>query len=236
VPVTVEAVIFDWGGTLTPWRTIDPIDEWRALATMAAPDRIEEVAAALCAAATTIWERSRDEHTSSTMAEICQLAKVIVEEAHLQGYRDFWEPATFTDPDVKPLFEGLRERGIRVGVLSNTVWPRAWHEEFFERDGVLHLVDGAIYTSEIAWTKPHPEAFFAAMTAVGATDAGRCVFVGDRLFDDIHGANSVGMRSVLLPHSAIPSTQRGHTDGEPHAVINRLADLLPLVDSWLAKG
>ena len=27
--------------------------------------------------------------------------------------------------------------GIKVGVLSNTIWPRAVHEGFFERDGVL---------------------------------------------------------------------------------------------------
>jgi putative hydrolase of the HAD superfamily len=58
------------------------------------------------------------------------------------------------------------------------------------------------------------------------------VFVGDRRFDDIHGAHAVGMRAVLLPHSAIPEHQRGPVDGEPDAVINRLADLLRLVDSW----
>jgi putative hydrolase of the HAD superfamily len=230
--VNFEAVIFDWGGTLTPWRTIDPRDEWRALAATAAPDRIDEVSAALFAAADQVWQRARDEHSSATIAEICDLAGLLLEDAHFDGYRDFWEPATFTDPDVKPLFEGLRERGIRVGVLSNTVWPRAWHEEFFSRDGVLHLVDGAVYTSEIAWTKPHPEAFIAAMAAVGVENPARCVFVGDRTFDDIYGANAVGMRSVLLPHSTIPDGQRGHTDGTPHAVINRLAELLPLIDAW----
>ena len=55
-----------------------------------------------------------------------------------------------------PLFETLHERGIKVGVLSNTIWPRAWHEDFFRRDGVLDLIDGDVYTSEIPWTKPSP--------------------------------------------------------------------------------
>ena len=58
-------------------------------------------------------------------------------------------------------------------MLSNTFWPRDWHEEIFRRDGVLGLIDGAVYTSEIDWTKPHPEAFRAAMTAVGVTDPAR---------------------------------------------------------------
>ena len=85
----------------------------------------------------------------------------------LSHYREFWEPHTTTDPQVAPLLTTLRERGIRVGVLSNTIWPREWHEDFFSRDGVLHLIDGAVYTSEIPWTKPSPDAFRAAMRGRG---------------------------------------------------------------------
>ena len=39
------------------------------------------------------------------------------------------------------------------------------------RDEVLHLLDGAVYTSEVPWTKPSPEAFLAAMRAVGVDRA-----------------------------------------------------------------
>ena len=87
---------------------------------------------------------------------------------------------------------------------------------------------------DATWTKPHPEAFRAALAAVGVDDPAACVFVGDRLFDDIHGAKAVGMRAVLVPHSAIPEDQRGHTEGEPDAVVATLADLLAVVDAWLA--
>ncbi len=117
--------------------------------------------------------------------------------------------------------------GIRVGVLSNTLWPRAHHETVFARDGILDLIDGAAYSSEMPYTKPHPEAFQAAMRAVGVDDPGAVVFVGDRLFDDISGAKGVGMRAVLVPHSAVPAH-----DVEPDATIQRLADLLPLVVAW----
>jgi putative hydrolase of the HAD superfamily len=117
-------------------------------------------------------------------------------------------------------------------VLSNTTWHRSAHERIFERDGVLEFIDGAVYTCEIPWTKPHPGAFRAAMDAVGADDPGRCVFVGDRTFDDIYGAKQVGMRAVLVPHSVIPQQQRGHTDGEPDAVVARLSELIGVVDTW----
>ena len=73
---------------------------------------------------------------------------------------------------------------------------------------VAHLIDGAVYTSEIAWTKPHPEAFRAAMAAVGVDDPAACVFVGDRPFDDIYGARQLGMRAVLLPPQLLPQRRQ----------------------------
>jgi len=71
------------------------------------------------------------------------------------------------------------------------------------------------------------------LAAVGVADPSRAVYVGDRPFDDIHGAKSVGMRAVLVPHSTVPEWQRGHTEGEPDAVIERLADLRTVVEGWL---
>src|SRR5205085_6597425 len=136
-------------------------------------------------------------------------------EEVLAIYDEEWEPHTHLDPDAPATLAGLRERGIRVGVLSNTIWSARRHGQIFARDGVLDLIDGAVYTSEIAWAKPHPEAFRAAMQAVGASDPARCVFIGDRPYDDVHGAKSAGMRAILIPHSSVPS----YDGTEPDAVI-----------------
>ena len=115
-------------------------------------------------------------------------------------------------------------------MLSNTMWPRDAHERIFVRDEILELIDGAVYTSEIPWTKPHPEAFRAAMRAVGVTDPAECVFVGDRPYDDVHGAKSAGMRAVLVPNSDVPA----FPGAQPDAVISRLADFLGHLDRWSA--
>jgi putative hydrolase of the HAD superfamily len=223
----IEAVIFDWGGTLTPWHTVDPLDAWRAATGE------EHAAASLAAAEQAVWIRSRDEHRSATLAEVLAAANIDPADESVARYHEWWEPHTLLDPDVPDLFRELRRRGLRIGVLSNTTWPRAEHERIFARDEVLSLIDGAVYTSEIAWTKPHPEAFRAALAGVGVADPARAVFVGDRPFDDIHGAKSVGMRAVWLPHSDIPDWQRGEIAGEPDAVIHRLAELPAVLDSWL---
>ncbi len=235
----VEAVVFDWGGTLTPWHPIDLLEQWRHYAAVHLPDdraAADDLAARILAAEDAAWRAGRDHQRSATLDDMLREAGVDTStEQHAQAlaaYHAFWEPHTWTDPDVPALLTGLRDRGLKVGVLSNTLWTREHHEAVFRRDGVLELIDGAVYSSEIAWTKPHPEAFRAALAAVGVRDPARAVFVGDRPYDDIHGAKEVGMRAVLVPHSAIPDSQKGHVEGHPDAVVDRLADLLAVVDAW----
>jgi len=222
-------VIFDWGGTLTPWHTIDVADLWASVCALNFPATdATAFAAALHEAESQLWRLSTQAHRSATMDALFELAGVAVTADLLASYVQAWEPHTYTDPDVPDLFRQLRARGIRVGVLSNTMWPRRWHDDVFRRDGVLDLIDGAVYTSEIDWTKPHPEAFRAAMTAIGVSDPARCVFVGDRPFDDVHGAQQAGLRAVLVPNSDVPP----YSSAVPDAVISRLAELPPLLAAW----
>jgi putative hydrolase of the HAD superfamily len=230
----VDAVIFDWGGTLTRWHDIDFHAESLALAqaVVNADHDVEVSRQRLHEAGSVIWGRSRDHQQSATVADLFTEAGLEHDPELLSAYYEFWDPHTSTDPEVRPLWEALRADGIRVGVLSNTIWPRAFHEQVFERDGVLHLIDGDVYTSEIPWTKPSPRAFAAAMEAVGVDDPARCVYVGDRLFDDVWGAQNAGLRAIHVPHSRIPAEQVGHTEGDPDAVAHRLADVHKIVAGW----
>jgi putative hydrolase of the HAD superfamily len=230
----VDAVIFDWGGTLTRWHDIDFHAESLALAqaVVNADHDVEVSRQRLHEAGSTIWGRSRDHQQSSTVDDLFAEAGLEHDPELLGAYYEFWEPHTGTDPEVRPLWEGLRAEGIKVGVLSNTIWPRRFHEQIFERDGVLDLIDGDVYTSEIPWTKPSPKAFAAALDAVGVEDPARCVYVGDRLFDDIWGAQNAGLRAIHVPHSRIPTEQVGHTEGVPDAVAHRLSQVGKIVAGW----
>ena len=234
----IEAVIFDWGGTLTQWHDIDFHEESLALAqaVRTAGDHDHPVnAERLHRAGETIWGWSRDHQRSATIDDLFTEAGLEHDPELLTAYFDFWEPHTLTDPDVVPMLEELRAAGIKIGILSNTIWPRAWHHRVFERDGVLPLIDGDVYTSEIPWTKPSPHAFRAGMDAVGAADPDRCVYVGDRLFDDVWGAHNAGLKAIHVPHSNIPPQQIGHTEGQPDGVVQRLSDV-PAVLRQISSG
>jgi putative hydrolase of the HAD superfamily len=239
----VEAVIFDWGGTLTPWHSIDLVKQWQVFAEHYArdarhefPDGGTELAARMLAAEREVWSRLKEDGASARLGDVFERVGVSTDHpghtAAQTAYEEFWEPHTYLDPDVPPLFAQLRERGVRIGVLSNTIWSRAYHQRLFARDDVLSLIDGDVYSSEIPWVKPHPEAFGAAMAAVGVTEPGACVYVGDRPYEDVFGAQQVGMRAVLVPHSDIPTDQQVPVDVVPDGVAHRLLDVVALVDGW----
>lgn len=236
----VQAVLFDWGGTLTPWRTIDHLGQWHAFATElgGSAEEVTEVAEQILRAESTAWDRSRTTHRSARLEDLLTELGLGTEhpayDRARSAYERFWEPFTLTDPQVRPLWQGLREQGIRVGVLSNTIWSRDYHRALFDRDGVLHLIDGDVYSSEIPWTKPHPEAFLSAAAAVGIAPE-HCVYVGDRLFEDVHGPQRAGMRAILVPHSDIPLAQQVEVEVRPDAVAHSLAEVAGIVHGWNAR-
>jgi FMN hydrolase / 5-amino-6-(5-phospho-D-ribitylamino)uracil phosphatase len=234
----IDAVIFDWGGTLTPWRVIDHRQAWRAYAAaLHAGDatRAEGVADALHAAEQARCAIARDVLRSFRTEQVLADVGVPWHEGAIAAYREYWTPYTHTDPDAGPLLAALRLRGLRVGVLSSTPWPAEWHAEILRRDGVLDAVHGAVWSSSLQWTKPHAEAFAAAMAAVEVDDPRRCVYVGDRMYDDVHGAAMLGMRTIFVPHSAIPDGEQLPVDVTPDAVVQRLADVLDVVDRWIGE-
>lgn len=231
----LDAVIFDWGGTLSEYANIDLEDLWRLAARHLAPERELEVAAQLAAIEDSFWQRSSRDHRAWTLADLLadargaigvDVAEALLEEAGAL-YLDAWTPHIRHEPDAVEVLTALRSRGLRIGLLSNTHWPRAFHEHFLERDGLNDLIDARLYTSEMTHTKPHAEAFRAALSALDVHDPARAVFVGDRPYDDVFGARQAGMRAVLRRSPAVPAH-----DVRPDAAIDRLTELLASIDAW----
>jgi putative hydrolase of the HAD superfamily len=236
--VPVEAVIFDWGGTLSHWALVEFHEVWRMAARHLAPHLAEsedELAARLAQVELDAWSQMDRDNRAFTFRQLVDrastaigvdVADAIVDEAS-DHYLESWVPHIEHFPEVAPVLAELQRRGIRTGLLSNTHWPADFHERMLERDGLAHLLDARVYTSDLEFTKPHPSAFEAALSSVGVSDPTRAVYVGDRLFDDIFGAQRVGMRAVHRPNAHVPSY-----DIEPDGRVSDLTELLALVDEW----
>ncbi|HAN70546.1 MAG TPA: HAD family hydrolase [Actinobacteria bacterium] len=236
--MSIRAVVFDWGGTLTPWHDIDLVSQWYAYAEIYDPEHASPLAHRLAEAEVHRWKVQQESHGAEPAGALDQLfldeGIDITGARHLRAlgsYLDFWAPHTAADPQARPLMEDLRSRGYRIGVLSNTMWPSRHHREVFERDDLITLIDAAFYTSEMPVAKPHGEAFAAVLAALGVA-ASETVFVGDRIWDDIAGASRAGLRTIWIPHSTVPPEQVPDASATPDAVAHELRDVLGIVESW----
>lgn len=238
----LKAVVFDWGGTLSVWAEVDLADMWIAAAGHLDPEHPEDLVPRLLEIEDRFWKRVSSTQQSATLSEILaaaseelelDVAEAVLEEAATH-HLDAWTPHIRHDPDGPEVLAGIKQRGLKIGLLSNTLWPREFHDRFLERDGLIDYFDARLYTSHMARTKPHPSVFHAALDALGVEDPGDAVFVGDRPFDDIFGARRVGMKAVLRPNDSLPSgfTLVEADPVEPDAVIAELPRLLPLLDAW----
>lgn len=232
----VTAVVFDWGGTLTPWHDIDLVEQWQAYASVYAP-RDPSLAQRLAEAEVALWrdqQASRGANGTGSLAHIFASVGIDVSsprhEPAVQAYLRAWDPHTLADPDATDTLSRLRAAGLAIGVLSNTMWPRVHHEAVFARDGLADYIDVAVYSSEIPVAKPHLDAFRAVLDGLGVA-AAEAVFVGDRPWDDVHGAQEVGMRAIWIPHSRL-GDQAVDIEVVPDAVAHRLLDVVDIVMAW----
>jgi putative hydrolase of the HAD superfamily len=99
--------------------------------------------------------------------------------------------------DALPVLAALRERGIRIGLISN---GQRDLEEFTAHHGLD--VDAVVGSKAHGRVKPHASIFVAALQAldVGPDEA---AMVGDSHEDDIEGARALGMRAVLLDRDGL---------------------------------
>ncbi len=234
--VTVKAVIFDWGGTLTPWHDIDLVSQWEEYSRVYNPDDAT-LAQRLADAELAQWreqQATRGANGTGTLDHIWAAAGVDTDSpqhpAAVHAYLRGWDPHTVADPDAVDTLARLSADGLGIGVLSNTMWPSEHHEAVFARDELLDYIDVAVYSSELPVAKPHLAAFETVLDGLGVS-AAEAVFVGDRPWDDVHGAQQVGMRAILIPHSRL-GDQAVDVHVQPDAIAHRLSDVVDIVRSW----
>ena len=120
----------------------------------------------------------------------------------------------FAFPDSAPTLLALRERGIRLVVVSN--WDWSLHERLAET-GLTPLIDGALASAEVGSAKPDGAIFRAALRIAGTTPE-QTWHVGDTPEADVDGARAAGITPVLIAR-----------EGErPPGAVRSLTELIPL--------
>lgn len=133
----------------------------------------------------------------------------------------------------------LRERGYRVGSVTNRGLGGEPFRDELQHHGLLDLFEVLSISCEVGYLKPHPRIFQHALDALGV-EPEEAVMVGDSLRADIGGAKALGMTAVLKRNNAAgtendpekdmggPEEGERQDQAEPDFVVDELWELTTL--------
>ena len=108
-----------------------------------------------------------------------------------------------TLPYARETLKELRDKGFRIGILSNGFTDVQYDK--LRTSGLAPLIDCVVLSDEIGANKPNRTLFDYALRKAG-TKAADSVLVGDNPDTDIAGALGAGWRAILFdPFDRFPS-------------------------------
>jgi FMN phosphatase YigB (HAD superfamily) len=110
----------------------------------------------------------------------------------------------------------FKDRGYRIGVLSNTSYRGSVVKGLLEDVGFDHLIDAVVSSADVGYRKPHDNAYSAAVESIGAK-RWDCFFAGDSEDKDYLGPRRFGMRGTFLIDPKRPSRECG--------IVSSIADI-----------
>jgi len=130
------------------------------------------------------------------------------------------------EPDIRDTLTRLRDRGLKLGIVSNTFLTQSSLDRHLKEFGMIEFFPLRMYSQETAWRKPNVKIFNEAAGRLGI-EPQNIMFVGDRLDTDIKGALKAGMIPILK--SACTNTGKKVPPGVRKIIL--LSELPSLIQS-----
>ena len=218
----IRAVLFDWGDTLFESPHAPTVLREAAQAGGIAMDGGEarRIWTELWDASKTAEEHAKGRDLSRDAHRRVWTALFSRAESRVPGiaqmlYDRVMDPARWVPyPDTAPTLRALKERGVRIGIVSNHAFDL---RPFFAARGIDGFIDEYALSAEVGVAKPSPEIFRAACRMLGVAPE-EALMVGDDAVSD-GGAAAAAIRVHILPPHEEPGSARG------------LAEVIRIVDA-----
>jgi putative hydrolase of the HAD superfamily len=166
----LDAVLFDWGGTLMQWAwEPELLDEGHAAGLRAIGRKpLPELTARFRESYLQLVET--EEYPPLMRRLLGEHGIEVADEElgrFLEAEHTAWAPAHQLASTTHALLETLRERGLKLGLVSNAFDPPELLHRDLEELGVAQRLDVAVFSSEVGSRKPDAAIFEHALDALG---------------------------------------------------------------------
>ena len=232
----IDTVLFDMGGTL---EDIHVDDESRHASIQGVldilrahgidPDKDFETAASAINAG---WERYgayRDPRQRELKPEEIWDSFVLtdfgLDEESVRSYAEelahMWEVTHYhraLRPHVREMLEGLKDLGMKLGVISNTA---SLYQVFdiLKEYGIRDYFQDVTLSSVTGYRKPNPNIFMISLHQV-QSDPAHCAYVGDTISRDVIGPIRMGFGATFHIDSYLTRLKDTHVSPDVKATYN----------------
>jgi len=143
----------------------------------------------------------------------------------------------YPEGDAIPTLQTLKERGFRLGLISNAADDENT-QTLVDKGGFRPYLEFIISSAALGKRKPHPLIFQSALDYF-RVQAHQTVMIGDLFETDILGAHQIGMKSIWITRRIDtielierlkPSSNEG-AGVRPDAIVAALSEIPPLLSA-----
>jgi len=141
------------------------------------------------------------------------------------GGKKLWEATLQKLPYLDEVLTDLKNRGYKLGVITNTVTSREEHVRMaLRRIDIEKYFDIVVTSVDVGFNKPDERIFLTALKAVNVKPE-EAVMVGNRISADILGGNRIGMKTILFKWNERYLNEITSPEEQPTRTINSLKEL-----------
>ncbi len=190
------------------------------------------------------WKESEESELEHTVEEALHRALIQLGHSPLDGLlthavEQFFtggEPYQRAYPEALETLQGLRQRGLRVGLISNAD-DDGLVQRAVARLGFAPYLDPITSSAGLRWRKPNSSIFKHVADRWQLAPL-QVAMVGDAPVYDILGAHRANMRGILIdrgegqPWQTIPERYAGDPAIRPDATISHLIEVLSVIEKF----
>lgn len=160
------------------------------------------------------WPAHAREFVRTEATPLCKLMGELRSERHLR-------------PGIEDLFAAARERGVRIGIVSNAL-SGAVHRDYMDEHGLADQVGVQVYSDEVGVRKPNPEMIALAARALNVPEE-CCWYVGDNFDRDVVCGRRAGVGATVLMEAKGTYERPYVVRDNPQAIVADPKELLQLL-------
>lgn len=156
---------------------------------------------------------------------------------HCEEIAHMWEVTHYhrrLRPRVVPMLEGLKEMGIKLGVISNTA---ALYQVFdvLEEYGIRDYFQDVTLSSVTGFRKPCTDIFTVSLREMQSKPE-ECVYVGDTVSRDVIGSKRAGFAKAIQICSKLTGEKDNgiRREFEPDYMVEDIYEVYPIVQQLRA--